>query len=266
MILCRERGVDPGCGHSYVRRVLPLLIALTTLPSAFAADAPESGVSAEQMALDEALARYLEGDLSSSRDALLRIVNDPDDPDPTVLREARVWLGEVQYYLGDKEAARSTFRTVLLYERAYRMDPFVHPPEVVAFFDSVRAEVEAAGPTPRRSSALTPPAHAFLWPGGLQWHNGRPGAAALTAVSVTGSVVVVGGLRLYMVNQDQDAATPGINVDTDEEVQQLENMRLAQFGVAAVGTTLWLGTGVGGTVRAVRPTAYPGGVGLTVRW
>ncbi len=145
------------------------------------------------------------------------------------------------------------------------MDPFVHPPEVVAFFDSVRAEVEASGLGPRTLPSTGPPLHAFLWPGGLQLHNGRAGAAALTALTVTGSAAMVGGMRIYLVNQDQNPNSPGIDVPAGD-VERLEAIRAAQFGVAAVGTTLWLGTTVGGSVRAVQPTVYPGGLGLSIHW
>ena len=244
--------------------MLSLSLLLWSPPPMAGDEETQVPVLAEESQLDAALASYLDGDLPAARDALLRIVND-EATGTELLHEARVWLGEVQYYLDEKDAARSTFRTVLLYRRDYRMDPFVHPPEVVAFFDSVRAEVEAVGPGPRPLPDR-PPLHAYLWPGGLQLHNGRPGAAALTAVSVTGTVVVVGGARVYLLSQDQDPDTPGIDVRTENKQNQLEAVRAAQFGVAAVGTTIWLGTTVGGTLRAVRPTAYPGGVGLSITW
>jgi len=248
--------------------VLALLTLLFAAEGAHAESPPAPSVSGEESPLDSALEIYLDGDLAEARDALLRIVNDPELEDEALLQEARIWLGEVQYFLGEKEAARSTFRTVLLVRRGYRMDPFVHPPEVVAFFDSVRAEVDTVGPGPGPVPRSTPPIHAFLWPGGLQLHNGRPGAAALTAATVTGSAAAVGGLRFFIVRQDVDPDTFGVQIyeGDDDRLRQVKQARAAQFGVSAVAATLWISTTVGGTSRAIRPTMTPGGLGLSIRW
>lgn len=241
----------------------PLLCLLAS--PVLAAPVDDDALSAHEQQLEEALDAYVRGDLREARDALLRLVNDPSLEDAETLQTARVWLGEVHLYMGDRDAARSTYRTVLLYDRSLRLDPFQHPPDVVAFFDSVRAEVDSTSPPPRTQTSTLPPLSAYLWPGGVQLHNDRPVAAALTTVGVAASAGTVGGLTVYLVRQDMDGSTPGIQV-TEPRDQTLSQLRAAQWTVAAAGMGLWLGTSVGGTVVAARPTWTPAGPGMAVRF
>ena len=264
--LCRIARVDRPWGHGYVPPVLALFLLLTTSPGMADDERPQDAeLSHAERELEHALDAYVRGDLREARDALLRIVNDPAVDDEETLQTARVWLGEVHWYMGDREAARSTFRTILLYDREHRLDPFAHPPEVVAFYDSVRAEVEASqGPPPLARRDL-PPATAYLWPGGVQFHNGKPVAAALTSVGVALAAGGVGATRVYLVRQDQDPDTYGLQVP-EGQVDQLSAVRAGQWAIAAAGAGLWLGTSVGGTVVAARPTLTSAGPGLTVRF
>ncbi|MCP4804832.1 MAG: hypothetical protein GY913_19590 [Proteobacteria bacterium] len=243
-----------------------LLLLLLTSPVR-AQDALEetAELTAPEQALEHALDAYLRGDLRGARDVLLRVVNDPALEDEEVLQSARAWLGEIYWNMGDREAARSTFRTVLLYDRDYRLDPFQHPPDVVAFYDSVRAEIDAASaPEPLARRDLPAPS-AYLWPGGVQLHNDKPLAAALTTVGVAASAGGVAGLRVFLVRQDQDPNTYGIQVP-EARAESLSQVRAGQWAIAAAGMGLWLGTSVGGTVVAARPTLTAVGPGMVVRF
>ena len=205
---------------------------------------------------------------------LIRLTSSPDAP-AALVREARLWLGEIQYRDGDREAARSTFRAVLIEDLDTRIDPFEHPPEVVAFFDSVRAEVQAErrglAPAPR---GPLPPAWAFLTPGGLQFHNGRPGLGLLTASGVTLGLLGVGVTNRYLASFDGDPEKYGIQIYSDDEGAQelrLERVRSAQWGLATLTGGVWLGTTLGGTARAMgaRPVSLAAGPSqllVTVRW
>lgn len=72
------------------------------------------------------------------REALSR---SPDLPEPVAIEAWRI-LGLAEYQLGNKEAARAAFLRMLSIDPDQVLDPFLVPPPVVDFFDSVRAEAE----------------------------------------------------------------------------------------------------------------------------
>ena len=268
------------CQCGYPRPVLALCLSLV-LSDGLAREQPEqvteAGRNEAQGLLDQALEAYFEDRVPEAEELLVRLLSAPDAP-PELVREARLWLGEIQHQAGDLEAARSSFRAVLLEDGEARIDPFEHPPEVVAFFDSVRAEVQAEQRIdPRAARGPLPPAWAFMTPGGMQFHNGRPGLGLLTASSVTLGALTVGVSNRYLASFDDDPNTFGIQIHVDDasdtsREQQLERIRSAQWGVATVTGGIWLGSTLGGLGRATRPgqpvtlSAAPGHVGLTLRW
>ena len=72
------------------------------------------------------------------REALSR---SPDLPEPVAIEAWRI-LGLAEYQLGNKEASRAAFLKMLSIDPDQVLDPFLVPPPVVDFFDSVRAEAE----------------------------------------------------------------------------------------------------------------------------
>ena len=65
----------------------------------------------------------------------------PDLPEPVAIEAWRI-LGLAEYQLGNKGAARAAFVQLLSIDPDQVFDPFLVPPPVVDFFDSVRAEAE----------------------------------------------------------------------------------------------------------------------------
>ena len=56
--------------------------------------------------------------------------------------EAREMLGVCYFYVGDKDNARSEFVELLKIAPSHRLDPLVHPPPLVEFFDAIRNEID----------------------------------------------------------------------------------------------------------------------------
>lgn len=272
---------DPHNARGYPPAVLPLLLTLTLglSPSAAAQEADPTPDSEQQggfeALLNEATSAYIGGDLPHARTLLLRLVRDPD-LSPEELQEARIWLGEVEYMIGEREAARSTFRTVLLYEPGYRMDDFAHPPEVVAFFEATRAELK------QPTTPLDPPPDLDrgtplpLWlalslPGSSQWHNGHRGLAVMTA---SGVALTAGGtfaMRRWLVSQDQLPDVWGIDLP-ESQVPLAQRVKTTQFLVASAGIALHAGTVLGGraVLRSPSPASFalapmPGGAAVHLR-
>ncbi|MCO4769974.1 MAG: hypothetical protein KDA24_08060 [Deltaproteobacteria bacterium] len=214
------------------------------------ADAPVNPSGQEgQEALDAAVSLYIEGKNAEARNALLRIVSD-ERRSAELLQETRLWLGEIEYVMGEFQAAEDTYLAALTYEPELRLDPFRHPPDVVAFFNAVRAatEVKETPPPPPPPPPVHVPAEAwrYLVPGGLQLHNEQPVWASVTIASVAGMGGGALGLRLWLQSQDADKDLWGLQLHAENEEQQrllepelqrLKSLRVIQntLGFSALG-------------------------------
>ena len=251
---------------------IPLLIGLSS--PAQAAEVPViTTQKAPQERIDAAVSVYIAGDLAGARAELIRLVSDPALSEEE-LQLARVWLGEVEYVGGEREAARSTFRTILLYDPEYRMDPFLHPPEVVSFFEATRAELSRPKDPLAPLQPSRPPlprSLAWLLPGGMQINNGRPllGASAFVGVAVMAGSTLP--FRFWLVSKDQDPSQWGIDVPA-AQVDQVRRIRAAQLSVGTAAGLLWLGTAVAGSMKAQGPRGVvalslsPTGAAVRVRF
>lgn len=140
-------------------------------------------VPSPQAQLEEAVQRYQFGERDTAQGMFAALVLDDSAPGP-VRQEARVYLGELLYVAGDKDEARRFFEQVLQQEPAYAIDAFLHPPEVVGFFQYVRAYHTAPPdlepvlpPAPR----LVPPSpvSAMMGHGVYHLRYGKPGRGVL---------------------------------------------------------------------------------------
>ncbi|MBK7756577.1 MAG: hypothetical protein IPI35_09230 [Deltaproteobacteria bacterium] len=227
--------------------------------------------------VDAAIQLYIQGSPGAARDALMLLLSEPELAEHReILAEARVWLGEVQFVLGEHAAAQATFEAALRDDPALRLDPFEHPPEVVTFFDAVRAAQPRPEETPRSSSPAGPSMLVTVAPGGLQLYNGQTRLGAAVIGSVAGMGITCLTMRLWLVSNDDKPGTWGVQVEGDEALgQRLRAVKTAEntIGMAALG--VWGVAILQGTVRAeaaeAAPTPVsllvsPSSVGLVVRW
>jgi hypothetical protein len=232
-----------------------LLLSGLSSPSLAAPGPIIEAQHAPQERIDSAVSIYIAGDLPGARAELIRLVSDPALSEQE-LQLARIWLGEVEYVGGEREAARSTFRTVLLYDPDYRMDPFLHPPEVVSFFEATRAELYRPDDPLLPLQPSRPPlprSLAWLLPGGMQINNGKPllGASAFVGVAVlAGSTVPI---RLWLTSQDQDPVAWGIDVPDAQAQIQVRRVRALQLSAGTAAGLLWMSSAVAGSMHAQRP-------------
>jgi hypothetical protein len=148
-----------------------LWLALSSAAGAAEGDDPQSAAPAsDEDRLEEAVAEYQSGRWDAAQVALTLLMSDSNVSLP-VQQEARVYLGEVLYFRGDDEGARKIFEQVLSIDPDFQVDPFRHPPEILAQFEIARSSV-APFPKPEPFRAKF---GETLIPGGyFQLRYGRP--------------------------------------------------------------------------------------------
>lgn len=57
------------------------------------------------------------------------------------IRDAREYLGAAEWFLGNEEAARQEFTSLLINWSNHELDPFYYPPDLISFFESLRLEL-----------------------------------------------------------------------------------------------------------------------------
>ena len=228
--------------------------------------------------VDAAIQLYIQGSPGAARDALMLILSEPELTEhQEVLADARVWLGEVQFVLGERAAAQATFEAALREDPTLRLDPFEHPPEVVTFFDAVRDAQPQPGDTPRSPLPVAGPSMLVtVAPGGLQLYNGQTRLGVAVIGSVAGMGITCLTMRLWLISNDDRPGVWGVQVDGDEALgQRLRAVKTAEntIGMAALG--VWGVAILQGTVRvegaeaAQAPVSLlvsPTSVGLAVRF
>lgn len=259
--------------------LLPGLIALGPSPAWGQTAAPLEQAATPEERLEMAVRTYLSGELAEARNQLVVLVHDDDVQDPVLLEEARVWLGEVHYILGDTAAAEAVFRTALYANPQLRIDTFDHPPEVVAFFDSVKAQLGRLPGPVEPPPTVTPRGPGFIHyalPGGLQYYNQQPGWGTVTLASVALSGAGTLGINLYLRQFDEQPNERGTQIlghqgrEPVDEIKRLQTLRAVQWSLAATGLVGW-GAGMAvGTVQRPRSeltlTMSSNAVGFQVRW
>lgn len=107
--------------------------------------APSSAPQDPAYTLEAARRTYLLGDAASARTALQALVTRAmtagDVPWP-VQADALIYLGEIQYLGGERDAAGASFRVVLQRDPDFRISPYDHPLDVVGAFELVRTAVQ----------------------------------------------------------------------------------------------------------------------------
>lgn len=230
-------------------RLLALLLAFSSEPSRaedpLADPTAEARIEDANNRLEAAINLYISGDSPAARNELMVLVLDPALANTPPQAEARVWLGEVLYAMGEVQAAEDTFRAALALDPALRLDPFLHPPEVVAFFDAVRVSAQARPPEEsftRKDEG--PPWLVLAMPGGVQFYNGQPVLGTLTGGTVGSLGAITLGMRLWMRAQDEDPDHFGVQVyDDAERVRRLRAVRAVENTLGFTALGVW-GVGI----------------------
>lgn len=106
--------------------------------------APSSASTDPADQLEASRRTYLLGDAVTARAGLQALVTraqaQHDVPWP-VEADAWIYLAEIQYLSGDRDAAGASFRVVLEHDPDFRISPYDHPLDVVGAFELVRTAV-----------------------------------------------------------------------------------------------------------------------------
>ncbi len=241
------------------------------------AQAPTTVIPEEQTPEDrlaQAIQAYLSGELETARRGFLSLVADTrlEQSHPTVRREAQVYLGSLDYNLGDRDAARSTFLSILLEEPEFALDPFAHPPELIAFFDSVRVQAQVMRPVPPPPAEPAPRLNPLLFvvPGGLQLYNQQRAYGLGVLGGVAGLALATGAINLRLRAMDQDANSTGIQVYTEADKQLAERLKTVNNVTGWSTVALWSATFLHGALVSTRRDGTEKvsvvGPNVVVRW
>ena len=194
---------------------------------------------AGRAALAQAVQRYLSGDAAGARAELQALLAAGQELDPATRRDALFWLGDLLYAeagQGGPVAARNIFEALLAEAPDYTVDAFAHPPEVVAYFESLRAELSRPAPEPPE---LPRPAHPWPWqvliPGGVGYFlDGRPVAGALVGgLQAVGLGVSIGTYaELTSTYRSYDGRFPQ---DKEEDYQRFKRLEIVNRSFATMG-------------------------------
>jgi hypothetical protein len=228
-------------------------VALADPGDEAAAPPPTAAAEASARAEVERAARlYAEGDPAQAR-ALLQALLAAGTDLPSALRaEALAWLGDILYGEDGASAAAGVFRTLLDEAPTWRMDPYVHPPEVCAFFADLQRERErpvvTEPPPVVRPERIEPFSAAVFVPGGyLQFRRGRVVSGVTVATVQAASL----GVSAWMYLQLSGAADVEQRSD---EASARRDLQFANWTVAGVG---WLAYLVPIAVEASRAGSAP---------
>jgi len=217
-----------------------------------ATDTPQAPHPELTARVDAAIRAYLEGNHDRAVAELMAVNAEPKLTDPVVRQRARLFLAEVLFVRGAREAAWDAFRTLLDETPDLQLDPFEHPPDVVAFFETVKTSGPSAAPAPAPATRAPFPRAGFLPLGVYQFQQGQRSRGVLLAASQiatgTGSVALWWQLR-------NNPTAP-----TEAELPIWELRRNMNLGLTAAFYGLW-GLGIA-TAAADWETKQSGAVQL----
>lgn len=237
---------DLSVSDSYAPPML-VLLPLLLQSVALAQETPGQEAPAQEtptadplgQALDTALEHYFSGDLLTARAEIRRLVRQPTFDSHPSREKAFLALAEVEYYLGERDASWTTCVALLAINPKYKVDPFVHPPEIVAFFESVRSTLSQQAPKPTPIKTQRVPAWAVLLPGGIQIHNAQPTLGALTLGAVSVLSVTSTSFYIALRRYDLNRTRPGIQVATLGDQQRAEQLLRWTNGTRWAVAGLW---------------------------
>jgi hypothetical protein len=151
-------------------------------------------------ALEKARAAYEYGDMEMVVDEARSVAEGRLRPTTAQRAQALRYLGIGLFLTGRTEGAETAFFDLLRIRPGIKLDPTSTRPDVVAFFEGVRARHADE----IRQAARTPPGKRFIWnflPPAGQFQNGNPGRgwtiAALEVLSLGASIGTYAQLRAW---------------------------------------------------------------------
>lgn len=189
--------------------------------------------------LNAAVRTYQTGRLTAGRDAFSALADETSYTNPFVRQQARVYLGEVFYMLGEQENARRIFEGILTVDANYTIDPFRHPPDVCGFFETIRTYIRPTTPPDVREKTPQPtlPAIGYLGFGLYQLRYGRTkrGAVLLAGQTITGLLSVAMMASLY-IDRSSTTASMADKASVSQRRAIQWTTTGAFYGFWAVGT------------------------------
>jgi len=239
-------------------------------PSA-SATPPAAGATGETdaaTALERALSAYEYGDMDLVVESARSVAEGRAHPNETQRVQALRLLGIGLFLTGRREGAETAFFDLLRQKPSARLDPTHTRPDVVAFFENVRARHSAE----IREAARSRPggkhlAWAFLPPAG-QFQNGDRGRGiifgALEVISLGLAIGSYAQLRSWMNPDD----TFGVNGSRNDDARALKIVNNVSVGVFAATVIVGIVDGlVNFSAHDDEPTlAWIGPGGLTLRF
>jgi hypothetical protein len=185
------------------------------------------------LALDRARAAYEYGDMEMVVDSARIVAEGRSRPTPTQRVQALRFLGIGLYLTGRTEGAEAAFFELLRQKPGAKLDPTHTRPDVMAFFESVRArhasEIQQARPGKYLLLAFLPPAG--------QFQNGdRARGVTLAAIEAVSLGLAIGTyVQLKSWQKKDDLTFPG-HTDDAHTLKTLNNISVAIFAATvAVG-------------------------------
>lgn len=231
-----------------------LTAILTTLVAVTQAATPE-------VLLEEAKQAYIAGDPDLARELFTGVLALGPSLPAEVRREAMAYLGDLLFSEEGPEASRNVFDSLLDEAPDYTLDAFDHPPEVVAYFESIKA---AQAPAPRIVPPLEPWPAMVAVPAGVYYYTvGKPGVALLVGVGQVGGAV--GSWVTFARAREMSACLRNEPPDcdgVDASSGRYVRVRTLNWALFALGTSAYLGPLVVETARWGATTSVTLGVGL----
>ncbi len=218
-----ERGQRLGTRLPFPRMVGLILTWLLCASPAFSQETPTLTPSAAEDRspagdLEAAKLEYFAGGHARALMSLAQLIgrlNADPSSDLTILVQAEVYRAEIQYVTQDRAASWASFVRVLERMPDYQINTFLHPAEVVDWFELVRRETSSGS-----SNALPPeiqPVRAPTWiyaPVGIpQFGQQKTGAGVAFASTQVATAAASIGLHLHMRSWRRRIAGNGTATD-----------------------------------------------------
>jgi hypothetical protein len=189
---------------------------------------------------ERAVHLYQTGELEKAAIMLAALINDANLTDSHTRQQAQVYLGEVHYSQENKEEARRLFEAILTTDPAFVMDPFAHPPDVVGFFETIRAYIRPPPPPMLAPQPVGPipktPVSAYL---GFGLYQVRHGDRRLgTALAIGQSIFAVVSLASFA------GLLENRSWESKDELTRLRTQQGVQWSSTAAFYGIWIWSAV----------------------